>query len=92
MEKVMTAITTAFVTVNLLALTRLLTYQREGSSHKPGMSFIAYILIVAFMGQVVHVVFDQMPVCPWDLVISSILCTLVFRARGNVAKIVRLAP
>ena len=81
----------SFIAANSLAAVRLITYQRRGADYKAHFSILAYALAVSFIGQVCHALFDCAPVFLWDSVTSVIFCVLVFRARGNVSKIVRLS-
>lgn len=81
---------TLFVTSNILAVIRIFTYQRGESSYKASVSIIAYVLAVSLMGQVIAAMGDARTVTPWDSILSISLCTLLFRAQGNVAKLVWL--
>ena len=81
----------SFIAANSLAAVRLITYRRRGADYKAHMSILAYALAVSFIGQVCHALFDCAPVFLWDSVISTIFCVLIFRASGNVSKIMRLS-
>lgn len=78
------------VMANLATALRLICYQRQGARYRLGMSLLAYALIVCTGGYAIDVVINHAPASPWVAGISLILAVLVFRARGNVAAVVRI--
>ena len=86
----MTAVITMMaVLANLVTASRLICYRRGDSRYRPGVSLLAYLLIVFSGGQVIDTVFNGAQVTPWEAVIAVVIAVLVVRARGNVAAIVR---
>lgn len=83
---------TLLVNVNAIACIlismRLLFFRKGGGRHRPGMAWLAYGLIlgsawVAFRiwnGNYVQVDYGE-------LIMNVFVCVIVWRARGNVAKI-----
>ncbi|EPH33243.1 hypothetical protein L293_0842 [Acinetobacter gyllenbergii CIP 110306 = MTCC 11365] len=49
---------------------------------------MATILIASFMGQSVHILLFKDPVTLWDAVFSILLAVIIYRAKGNVAKVI----
>lgn len=81
-----------FVVANLATVARLICYRREGARYRPGMAWIAYALVVCTGGQVLDVLTSHATVTLWQAGIAVVLALLVWRARGNVAAIVRVRP
>lgn len=66
---------------------RLLTYQRNGSPHKPMISWLAYMLIVASGGEaIMSLTGAETYVSITQLAISIGMAVAVFAHRGNVSK------
>lgn len=66
---------------------RLLTYQRNGSPHKPMISWLAYLLVVASGGEAIMCITGaESDVTIPQLMISMGMAVAVFAHRGNVAK------
>lgn len=40
------------------------------------------------MGQSIHILFFKDPVTLWDAVFSVLLAVIIYRAKGNVAKVI----
>lgn len=49
------------------------------------------MLIVCSGGQALDAVFNHNPATPWEAGFAAVIAVLVWRARGNVACIVRVA-
>ncbi|RZS80663.1 phage holin family protein [Pigmentiphaga kullae] len=84
----------AFVVIiaNAATALRLLTYRRGPARYRLWASCAAYVLIVCTGGQALSVVVHGTPVTIWQAGVSVVLAMLAHRARGNVARIVRVAP
>lgn len=86
----MILLTTITVLANVATAGRLLTYRRGDSRYRPGMSLLAYLLIVCSGGQAIDIVVNQAEVSGWETGFAVVLAMLVLRARGNVSCIVRV--
>lgn len=70
---------------------RLVAFRRDGQRYRFGVSVLAYLLAMATGCQSLATLFGMYPIeSPFVLGILVLLCVLVYRARGNVASIVRL--
>lgn len=79
------------VMANVVTAVRLICYRRGDSRYRPGVSLLAYLLIVCSGGQVIDTIFNWAHVTPWEAGFAAVIAVLVMRARGNVAAIVRCA-
>lgn len=79
------------VLANIVTAGRLICYRRGCSRYRPGVSFLAYVLIVCAGGQAIDTVVNAAHVTPWEAGFAAVIAVLVWRARGNVAAIVRCA-
>lgn len=79
------------VLANIVTAARLICYRRGDSRYRPGVSVLAYLLIVFSGGQVIDTVVNGAHVTPWEAGFAVVIAMLVVRARGNVAAIVRCA-
>lgn len=79
------------VLANIVTAGRLICYRRGCSRYRPGVSFLAYVLIVCAGGQAIDTVVNAAHVTPWEAGVAAVIAVLVWRARGNVAAIVRCA-
>lgn len=81
-----------FQTIALLAYLicgiRIICFDPEGLRHRHGFSILATILIASFIGQSVHILFFKDPVTLWDAVFAVLLAVLIWRSKGNVAKLI----
>lgn len=84
-------ITLAAVLANIMTAGRLICFRRGCSRYRPGMSLLAYLLIVCSGGQAIDTLVNAAHVTPWEAGFALIIAVLVCRARGNVAHIVRAA-
>lgn len=78
------------VLANLATAARIFGYQRRGSRYRIWAAVLAYLLIACTGGQALDVLFNHVPVTVWQAGVAVVLAALVYRARGNVARIVRL--
>jgi hypothetical protein len=79
------------VLANVMTASRLICFRRGCSRYRPGMSLLAYLLIVCSGGQAIDTIFNRVHVSLWEAGFSVVIALLVIRARGNVAHIVRAA-
>ena len=76
---------------------RVATFRRQGARYRLGMSVCAYLLAVGTGGYSLTVALATLtggqvaPVSPFLLVVFVILAVMVWRARGNVAAVLRKA-
>jgi len=82
-------ITLVAVLANVFTAGRLIVYRRAGSRYRPGVSFLAYVLIVCAGGAAIDTLVNGSNVSPWQAGFALVIAVLVCRARGNVAAIVR---
>lgn len=80
------------IAANAATALRLLTYQRGRARYRLWASAAAYALIVCTGGQALSVAVNGAPVSIWQAGMSVVLALLAYRARGNVARIVRVSP
>ncbi|MBC3233996.1 phage holin family protein [Pseudomonas lurida] len=75
---------------------RIAMYRRDGARYRPGVSWLAYALAVAtgceWLSILMAVLFAKptTAVSPYLLIVLLVLAVLVYRAGGNVARIVRM--
>lgn len=77
------------VLANVLTAGRLICYRRGPSRYRRGVSALAYVLIVCSGGQAIDTLVNAGRVTPWEAGVATVIAVLVWRARGNVADIVR---
>jgi hypothetical protein len=66
---------------------RIICFNPAGNHHS-GYALLAAFLIASFMGQTVHILFFKDPVTLWDAVFAVLLAVIIYRARGNVCKLI----
>lgn len=66
---------------------RIICFKKQGQHHA-GYATAAAILIAAFIGQSIHILFFKDPVTLWDAIFAVLLAVLVWRSKGNVAKLI----
>lgn len=83
----------AFIAVaaNTVTAGRLICYRRRECRYRPGISVLAYLLIVCAGGAAIDTTVNGVYVTPWEAGFSSIIAILVCRAGGNVAQIFRMS-
>lgn len=75
---------------------RIAAYRREGARYRAGVSLLAYLLCVGTGCYSLTVYLDMLrghshaTLSPWLLIILLVLAVLVYRARGNVARIIQI--
>lgn len=79
------------VMANVFTAGRLICYRRGCSRYRPGMSLLAYLLIVCSGGAAIDTLVNGAHVTPWEAGFAVVISALVCRARGNVAHIMRAA-
>lgn len=84
-----TAIALIVVLANLLTAGRLIFYRRKCSRYRFDMAALAYLLIVCSGGRAIDVVVNSAPVTVWEAGFAAVIALLVWRAKGNVANIMR---
>ncbi|MFV9258093.1 phage holin family protein [Citrobacter freundii] len=78
----------ALCTVIVLAL---FFYRRKDATHKPLVSWLAWLLMLAYAVAPLHFLFGQVIPVGWSIVFANLVfCVLVVWARGNVSKILSL--
>lgn len=90
MPNVLTLLTFA---ASLAICLRLLSYRRAADTrHRPGIGLFAWLLIACTGGQALQILLQGARFHPslWHLGVLFVLAVLTFRARGNVARILRV--
>lgn len=67
---------------------RIICFDANGLRHRRHFSILATILIAAFMGQSIHILFFKDPVTLWDAIFAVLLAVMIWRSKGNVAKLI----
>ncbi|EOZ4422645.1 phage holin family protein [Escherichia coli] len=85
-----TVILDANAVVCMAIVMRLMFFSKTGRKHRPGYAWMAYLLILAagftaFRILLGHYVY----VDPGELFLNLAICAAVWRAKGNLAKVVR---
>lgn len=66
---------------------RIASFSHGGNFHR-GFSLVAALLIAAFMAQGIHILFFKDPVTLWDAVFAVFLAVIIYKSKGNVAKMI----
>lgn len=66
---------------------RIVCFNRNGGNFHRGYAWLAAILIASCLGQAVHILFFKDPVTVWDAFFSVLLAIIIFKTKGNVAKL-----
>lgn len=85
-------VTVLTLLASLAICVRLLTYHRPADArHRHSASWCAWLLIASTGGQALHILLAgaAAEVPPWHLGTLLALAVLTFRARGNVARLMR---
>lgn len=70
---------------------RIVAFRRAGYRYRVGVSVLAYALAASTGCEALAALLGLYPAnSPFMLLILLVLCALVFRAQGNVARIVRI--
>lgn len=67
---------------------RIICFDATDLRHRRAYSYLATILIASFMGQSVHILFFKDPVTLWDAIFAVLLALLIFKSKGNVARLI----
>ncbi|KAA8734920.1 phage holin family protein [Acinetobacter qingfengensis] len=67
---------------------RIICFDSSGLRQRQEYSVLATILIAAFIGQSIHILFFKDPVTLWDAIFAVLLAVLILRSKGNVAKLI----
>ncbi|MCY1296494.1 putative 3TM holin [compost metagenome] len=78
---------------------RIVCYRREGARYRLGVSALAYLLAVGTGCYSLTVTIDVLrgyasnhAVSPWLLLVLLVVAILIYRAKGNVARIISEGP
>lgn len=69
----------------LATAVRLITYAREGARYRPGISTLAALLIAFLLVGALNILLYRPAVNLSEAVVAVLLCSIVIRARGNLA-------
>jgi len=84
---------TAVFLASLAICIRLLTYSAgPRASHRPAVAWCAWVLIISTGGQALQILLQgsRTTVSIWQLGVLLVLLFVTYRARGNVARILRV--
>ena len=85
------SLTLMTATVCMAICIRIVTFRREESRYRVGVSLLAWALAASTGCEALAALLGLYQTnSPFILLILLVLCVLVFRAQGNVAKIVRI--
>lgn len=93
MDTNLTAFDIAFIVISLMAIVRLLTYQRDGATFKRSKSLIAWALLCGFAWITLLVITGQKCAAEFPLPTfpSLVLITgLIFYTHGNISALFRI--
>lgn len=71
-------------------LLRVLVFRRDGARYRPGIAIVAWLLTVCVGGYALAIILGQERPSVFVLGILLVLAAMVFRARGNVASVLRV--
>lgn len=85
----MTSLLFSMITAILYILCglRIASFSHGGNFHR-GLSFVAALLIAAFMAQGIHILFFKDPVTVIDFIVAIFVAAVIFNAKGNISKII----
>ncbi|AXS44336.1 phage holin family protein [Klebsiella pneumoniae] len=79
----------ANVVICAVIVLALMFYQRGGSRHRPGISVLAYLMVLVYASIPFRFLFGLYESSHWLVVLANILiCGAVLWFRGNVARLV----
>lgn len=79
----------ANVVICAVIVLALMFYQRGGSRHRPGISVLAYLMVLVYASIPFRFLFGLYESSHWLVVLANILiCVAVLWFRGNVARLV----
>ncbi|MCP2071483.1 MULTISPECIES: phage holin family protein [Pseudomonas] len=73
----------------LLSALRLACYSRGAARFRRGISLLASLFGASLCLCGLEIILYRPPVSLWHAVATVLLCTLIFRSRGNVAALLR---
>ncbi|MEG1111404.1 MAG: phage holin family protein [Hafnia sp.] len=69
---------------------RLMFFSKAGKTHRPGYAWMAYLLILSAGFTAFRILLGHYSnVDPGELFLNLAICIAVWRAKGNLAKVVR---
>ncbi|PAL27950.1 phage holin family protein [Escherichia coli] len=69
----------------------LFFYRRKDATHKPLVSWLAWLLMLVYAFVPLNFLFGQMVTASWVIVLINLVsCMLVLLTRGNVSKILSI--
>jgi hypothetical protein len=71
----------------IAAITRVLTYHRQGSRHRHHVSWIAWVLVVVMGGSAIELALHAKSVGIFEAGSAVLLALFLFGVRGNVARL-----
>ena len=73
---------------SLIVIT-LVFYQREDARHRPAISVLAYLMVVAWASVPLRFLFGLHTSPHWPIVAGNLIfCALLLRHKGNLARII----
>lgn len=72
----------------LFCAIRIICFNKNGKQYNSRYAILATILIGSSLGQSVHILFFKDPITLWDAVFAIVLAIIIYRSKGNVAKVV----
>lgn len=85
-----TFIMDANAVVCMAIMMRLMFFSKTGKTHRPGYAWMAYLLILATGFNAFRILLGHYNhVDPGELLLNLAVCIAVWRAKGNLAKVVR---
>lgn len=80
---------TIALVAQLAAVLLLLTYRRNGARHRQHVSWLAWLLVVVLGGSSIELALHAKRVGIFEAGEAVLLALFIFRARGNVARLLR---
>lgn len=74
----------------MLTVVRLMFFSKSGKRHRPAVAWLAYLMILAAGFTAFRIFYGKyIQVDPGELMLNLVICIAVWRARGNLAKVMR---
>jgi 4-hydroxybenzoate polyprenyltransferase len=93
MQHYLSALDIAFIIISVLAIVRLITYQRDGATFKRSKSLVAWALLCAFAWLALMFVTGQRNATDFPIVtlpLLMFLTVLIFYTHGNISALFRI--
>ncbi|ELK1314685.1 phage holin family protein [Leclercia sp.] len=75
-----------------LIVVRLMFFSKSGKRHRPGVTLMAYLMILAAGFTAFRILYGKyLQVDPGELMLNVAICVAVWRSRGNLAKVFQKA-